>query len=799
MSSSPSFLPCAELFEILDHTAVSPLEQLASDLQKSLTVFLSAASEGDPSVKTTGRVMARTEAVPLPPFPSPLSLTLYSILPGPAELFPDFPTQTHLVKQWLGVDTFLLLEPPADHFLDNSAAALVLGAMELAMASLPSPSQSTQSTSPQSPQAIQSIPVLVPLHNPAKGRYLGRHSGGRVQIEFSVGKREPLRLDQAMALFGSLARLPEAREGPSQVRCSVRFTFTLRAAWGRWDWAARAGREAVAAGVGEGLADLWWDGVATAVRDPVEEVELCTVWKAFDEGAMIDNAVYSDLDPRGAPGWILKLPPTGSHEAEQSSLSALVTRVLASRTSSAASKFAVCSDALHSPVLPGSEPVPAALVLDNHLRSLFSPRPGAYPDSSAERRLRLTTVLKASGLGLLGSLSLRMGTLSGPRAMLCLWTKFVEELRWFWDKGVAVPGVAADVDHRRCLIDQKMSLLNQCIAAKAGKDPGSNSKDGEDGEEEEEEVFEEAREDANLGRKRGLGWALACGAEAYEPDCVPAPPLTEDMAAEREQHLAALGGSEQAILRRAKVQSLPLSSDMSAFKAANPGATLPDFVRWHSPRDWVEGGTLSSRMSGDNLWSELWALAPATPAHLQPALFDPVAEAERALHYLEALEPDAVLSQLGCVAVDAACAFLAFLSRTAVPEIPSASAAVADLVEVIQSTFSATPSLIAPAFNRALGASLASAEKAVLTAISVAEKVPHPRLAAALAADGEVAATGDEERGVAEELFAAADSPSQRVPDPDQREYVLVHKDTGQRMYCSHGPAEFRVALVTRE
>lgn len=29
-------------------------------------------------------------------------------------------------------------------------------------------------------------------------------------------------------------------------------------------------------------------------------------------------------------------------------------------------------------------------------------------------------------------------------------------------------------------------------------------------------------------------------------------------------------------------------SDMEAFKAANPGGTLEDFVRWYSPRDWVE-------------------------------------------------------------------------------------------------------------------------------------------------------------------------------------------------------------------
>lgn len=51
---------------------------------------------------------------------------------------------------------------------------------------------------------------------------------------------------------------------------------------------------------------------------------------------------------------------------------------------------------------------------------------------------------------------------------------------------------------------------------------------------------------------------------------------------------------------RARVQGDLLCSDMSAFKAANPGCTLEDFVRWHSPRDWEGdssgGGQLSARM-----------------------------------------------------------------------------------------------------------------------------------------------------------------------------------------------------------
>lgn len=107
--------------------------------------------------------------------------------------------------------------------------------------------------------------------------------------------------------------------------------------------------------------------------------------------------------------------------------------------------------------------------------------------------------------------------------------------------------------------------------------------------------------------------------------------------------------------------------DMEAFKAANPYATLEDFVRWHSPRDWVEsskkdgegegegeGGHLSARMMAPgNLWLEIWKNARRIPASRQKSLFDARTEGEKvnaneftfflshvvhqALHFLETL------------------------------------------------------------------------------------------------------------------------------------------------------------------
>lgn len=93
---------------------------------------------------------------------------------------------------------------------------------------------------------------------------------------------------------------------------------------------------------------------------------------------------------------------------------------------------------------------------------------------------------------------------------------------------------------------------------------------------------------------------------------------------------------------------------MEAFKAANPKGCLGDFVRWHSPRDWIENdnnneadfqqngneiketGKLSKRMDNPNsLWWELWNQAKPIPANLQRPLFDCKKEGEKVNHSLE--------------------------------------------------------------------------------------------------------------------------------------------------------------------
>lgn len=96
---------------------------------------------------------------------------------------------------------------------------------------------------------------------------------------------------------------------------------------------------------------------------------------------------------------------------------------------------------------------------------------------------------------------------------------------------------------------------------------------------------------------------------------------------------------------------------MSAFKAANPDSCFEDFIRWHSPGDWVDDdikasgvsqshagegsrdywpprGRLSERMSEHgNSWRKIWNDAPALPASEQKPLLDPNREGEKVKYF----------------------------------------------------------------------------------------------------------------------------------------------------------------------
>ncbi|TPX58349.1 hypothetical protein PhCBS80983_g03159 [Powellomyces hirtus] len=185
--------------------------------------------------------------------------------------------------------------------------------------------------------------------------------------------------------------------------------------------------------------------------------------------------------------------------------------------------------------------------------------------------------------------------------------------------------------------------------------------------------------------------SFTSGQQLYIPHTQSAGPQTEDQIVEFEQRLTDLPPTE-----RARLQSKSLASDMMAFKAANPATTMEDFVRWYSPRDWIEEdenttepknknasaapssgeedqhdttsaaarvplinaaqppaitttnkGTLSGRMSEPgNLWVQIWNSSPPLPATRQTPLFDHTQTALAVLIYLENLSLHDLLTLL---------------------------------------------------------------------------------------------------------------------------------------------------------
>ncbi|XP_053269260.1 LOW QUALITY PROTEIN: rab3 GTPase-activating protein catalytic subunit [Pleuronectes platessa] len=298
----------------------------------------------------------------------------------------------------------------------------------------------------------------------------------------------------------------------------------------------------------------------------------------------------------------------------------------------------------------------------------------------------------------------------GLRAVAHLWQEFVLELRYRWENNHLIYGLAVGPpDLRCCLLHQKLQMLNCCIERKRARDEArkvleankerecrgsgayqnsfplpestttaststremSLGKSWDSWSDSEEEFYEclsdqgeveapytEKKKDGSKSKAEGRLHPFNNMTLLNSPDPLYIPltqepaPMTEDLLEEQSEVLAKLGTSAEGTHLRARMQSACLLSDMESFKAANPGCVLEDFVRWYSPRDYIEEeeidekgnrvvkGDLSARMKiPDNMWAETWETARIIPARRQRRLFDDTKEGEKVLHYLAVQKP----------------------------------------------------------------------------------------------------------------------------------------------------------------
>ncbi|OHS97344.1 hypothetical protein TRFO_36465 [Tritrichomonas foetus] len=217
-----------------------------------------------------------------------------------------------------------------------------------------------------------------------------------------------------------------------------------------------------------------------------------------------------------------------------------------------------------------------------------------------------------------------------------IWKEFVKELRRRSDHHEFLPGVGRDgPDLDNCLIYQKLEMLNVCIKV-------TNEQNNSSLPEKDEQKSKNPEKSDKL---------LLDGTPMIFPATQTAPFRTEDQILNSE---LLLEKNADDVRQKAMLQSDQLKSDMSAFKHVNPTAQFEDFIYWYSPSDFdPKEKKLSTRMSTtDNVWRELWDSAKPDP--YGKVLFDPVAQSELALDFLESLAPAELFGDLVPVLLAAA-------------------------------------------------------------------------------------------------------------------------------------------------
>ncbi|CAI9107041.1 OLC1v1006313C1 [Oldenlandia corymbosa var. corymbosa] len=485
-----------------------------------------------------------------------------------------------------------------------------------------------------------------------------------------------------------------------------------------------------------------WDYVCPwsewySAEDPAKGLELITVWSERSILSSLDMAELENASPFDAEKWLMS--PNISLNLEildksmvgfASQLHLLVNALDSSLEAQYVEDF-VSVENSGSENVNSSAVIPPPTVLDRVLKELLHDDTklnfvnGETNNSQAIKGAPLNSLFAQFCLHALwfGNCNIR--------AIAVLWIEFVHEIRWYWEELQPLPRMPTNgtIDLSTCLIHQKLQMFALCIEKlrqeKQEQDGGAKTDDDDDSVENSSQSFSDASpslevyddsfaeydskkpsdnllrssvatsksnsNQQNLAgatdpspseptRKGSAGvvgsmMLLKSQQQMHAPLTQNLPLMTEDMHEERLQAVEALGDS---FSFSAQLEKETLSSDMSAFKAANPDAVFEDFIRWHSPRDWENDdsgepgvsqadankfantkwpprGRLSKRMSDNgNSWRKIWNDAPAVPVSEQKPLFDPKREGEKVLHYLETVRPHLLLEQMVCTAFKAA-------------------------------------------------------------------------------------------------------------------------------------------------
>ncbi|CAF1582326.1 unnamed protein product [Adineta ricciae] len=612
----------------------------------------------------------------------------------------DFPSRSPYLSHWYGLREFLILAPKRnnDAITHEDRANLLLSSAAIAVSNVGC-----------------NVPIFIRVQHEWRNMFIGLCEGSGLRTHFNIChlKNAPYQhrhLSGLLEIFKS--KLGSNISNDTVVMVAVRFTYVLK------EFESTISRQILPRD--ESGTPVLTELPFGSLYDPVGGLHLSCTWPLFSEELVTENDDCNDFDPLLSQQWAIgvtllddlpvllgetvqeylklstqresieqllgKIQTSDDPSNNSMNMADPIKRISDSRTqqywTSISSSISNTTNKLRvnvfNPPLPPSVVEKIISYLFNEQSNLDRQR--SIVDESldnTERIRQLKSVPKDSFVYRLVVCLASICSLPSYnhlRSIAHIWHDVVQELRTHWETGTYIPGLESGSPNLSySKFYHNLQMLNCCIEHRLRHQNDTTSVENQSGEQDEDgdEFFEcssvLASSKANISDLQPEGRLKPCGdlkllnsnEILYIPITQECPPMTEDMLDEQTTVLTNLGSSEEATLLRAKMQSRSLLSDMESFKAANPLGTMEDFVRWYSPRDWVETEevendgniqkryALSLRMQlPDNLWTEVWQQARPIPVRRQKRLFDDGKEAEKILQKLSSLTPGEVLEQL---------------------------------------------------------------------------------------------------------------------------------------------------------
>ncbi|CAG9853851.1 unnamed protein product [Phyllotreta striolata] len=609
------------------------------------------------------------------------------------ELYDENHIEYHsCLSTWYGLDKFIVLSPVSNNGIVNeSKIKVLLSSIYVVEGNLVT--------------SENSIPLFVQIREKWQRLYLGVFASDVIRTNFEMvhlkkGLPYCNYLSGLLDLFKTKIASPCVLEN---IIVSAQLTYTLTE-FGGFVWKQDLLQQ------NYDIESLFLLPFGVTV-DPISSIILKATWNHLPDNLVLDSENYTDFDPTAAMNWSLLINSTNNPVCLMADAMTEFLQNLTNTSTiyDILGDFATLPSSENNPLDLLTEPAVPAISrlltrtarqsLTRNKRSnpplsetmlvpmLYFLFPDADEKSSfpygREEREHTESLSQAqfknldeefkgfktcSSDSLIWRLSIILShclqSLGGLRAFAHVWYEFVQEMRYRWEKSMPIPGLSPGLpDLRTCLLNQKLQMLNCCIDRKIARENALvNFDSAENSSTDDEEFFdcsekiveEKAKEKLSLwnqpvGRLSKFGnlKLIKTGDPLYIPVTQEPVLKTEDQLEEDTDVLLQLGSNAEAMELRARIMSASLLSDMESFKAANPGSAIEDFIRWYSPRDWIEdedkldewgqkAGHLSPRMLiEDNIWSEMWLSAKPVPAHRQKRLFDDTREAEKVLQFLD--------------------------------------------------------------------------------------------------------------------------------------------------------------------